>query len=115
MRLELLFSLLVLFLTGMTTTFLALFAWERRNKTPEAPVFTALLAACTLYSFGYAGELSALTMEGKFLWSRVQYLGIAPLPALWLLLSIRATDRTQLLTPLLRKALVLLPLITLTL
>lgn len=115
MRLELLFSLLVLFLTGMATTFLALFAWERRNKTPEAPVFTALLAACTLYSFGYAGELSALTMEGKFLWSRVQYLGIAPLPALWLLLSIRATDRTQLLTPLLRKALVLLPLITLTL
>jgi len=65
-------------------------AWRRR-RIPVALPFAGLLACVALYCFGYAFELANGSLPGMLWWNRVQYLGIAFIPAFWMILVIRYT------------------------
>jgi PAS domain-containing protein len=78
-------------------------------RTRETVAFALLVFGCGIYSCGYAGELSARTLEGKLLWSYFQYLGIAVLPPLWMTYVIHYTGRQRMLAGPLRWLLWVIP------
>ncbi|MBP2641542.1 MAG: hypothetical protein H6Q66_2493 [Firmicutes bacterium] len=76
----------VLLIASVVNAFLAVYAYyHRRNKIGAIP-YIGIVLALTFYSLGYAFEISSSTLEEVILWLRVEYLGIAFFPALWLLL-----------------------------
>ncbi|MFH1617651.1 MAG: histidine kinase N-terminal 7TM domain-containing protein [Candidatus Margulisiibacteriota bacterium] len=66
---------LCLILSAMITLALSVYA-IRRKGTPGASVFSLMMLAVTVYSFGYALELASTTYEGMSFWVKIEYLGI---------------------------------------
>jgi diguanylate cyclase (GGDEF)-like protein len=64
----------------------AVFAWDalRLRARPAGIAIAALLSTAAIWTGGYAGEILAASLEGKLLWAKVQYFGIAMLPIAWL-------------------------------
>jgi diguanylate cyclase (GGDEF)-like protein/PAS domain S-box-containing protein len=67
----------------------------RRRSTAGFPAFAALLAVAFLWCVAAYGEALASTLEVKALWNRVQLLGIAVAPPLWLLFAAAYTGRRR--------------------
>src|SRR5581483_3580897 len=61
---------------------LAVLAWRRR-PTPGAVEFACFAVAVGVWCFGNAVEMSRSDLEGKFFWTRIQYIGVASAPLLW--------------------------------
>jgi diguanylate cyclase (GGDEF)-like protein len=80
------------------TGLLAVYAFRFRT-TPSAGPLGWMMLACSLYSLGYAFELASSTLQNMLFWSRVQYLGISFIPALWLLFILTYCGRETWLTP----------------
>jgi diguanylate cyclase (GGDEF)-like protein len=80
-------QVLILTLGLITTSLLtfAVFALTRRRKSPSAMSLGLLIAALTLYSGSYIGELLSTTLGGMLRWNRLEYIGISFLPAFWIL------------------------------
>ena len=104
------YALLVL-TSGLICAALAIYVWGRRPRRGAAEM-TLLLAAMSIYAVGYALELLSNDLAAMRFWLRVEYVGIAPLPALWLRFVFQYTDRPAWTTP--RSALLLfaIPLLT---
>jgi diguanylate cyclase (GGDEF)-like protein/PAS domain S-box-containing protein len=81
-------TLSTLFLCGFVIA-LALCAYgaAKRKKVPGAGIFALLMAGIAVYCFGSVFEVSAGTLERIVFWVRVEYLGIATIPAFWLILA----------------------------
>lgn len=64
----------------------AVLAWDalRLRARPAGLAIAALLTSAAIWTGGYAGEILAATLQGKLLWAKVQYFGIATLPLAWL-------------------------------
>lgn len=71
----------LLFVSSLVTLVLCLSA-ARQHRNPVAYWFSWLMLAVSFYSFGYAMELASATLATVKYWLRVQYLGIAFIPAL---------------------------------
>lgn len=71
---------------------IACFAWLRRSSRGALTIFWLSLSIL-IYSFGYAFEIQSQTLEWALFWIGVEYLGIATLPAFWLMLCIQFTGR----------------------
>ena len=56
---------------------------------------TALAAAVIIYALGYAGELLSRDLNSMLWFVRMEYVGIANLPALWLSLALFYTNRIR--------------------
>jgi PAS domain S-box-containing protein len=56
----------------------------RYRRIPAAAPLGVLFIGLTIWSFAYSLELSSVTLEGKLLWTRIQYIGILAAPASWL-------------------------------
>lgn len=60
-------------------------AYQRRRQT-GVKEFMALMIACSLYSLGYAFELSSNALSQVIFWLKIEYLGISFIPFFWILL-----------------------------
>ena len=67
---------------------LALHVWRRRG-TPGSVTFVWLLGAIALWCVSGAAHWTAGTLDAKIAWARVQYLGIATVPALSFTFALR--------------------------
>lgn len=78
----------------------AIFAWVawRNRVTRGSALFSAFMAAMTLYAFGYSMELSSLSLSGMLFWSKIGYLGIYLFPTLFLLFVLQYTGRDKWIT-----------------
>lgn len=72
---------------------MALVAWRRRGRAPEANILSLLMLAASAYCFGSAQELAQTSLERAMFWLHVEYLGIPWIPALWILLARRHAGR----------------------
>jgi signal transduction histidine kinase len=96
----------------------ALLAWGiglyivSQKRTRDAWTFALLMFATGLYCGGYSRELASGTLENMLFWSKVQYVGIALIPALWLEYTLLYTGRTGMLKSVTRAALWIVPLLT---
>ncbi len=70
----------------------------RTRANPGADAFAALALALCVWSFGYAFELLVPGVPAKLFWAKIQYAGIAALPAAWLAFALRHTRTVTRLT-----------------
>jgi len=89
---------LILFMSSIVLGWLAVYALVRPSVTGSRAC-ALLLAAMTLYSFGYGMELACRALPSKLLWIRVEYAGIAFIPALWLIFVLQYLGRHRWLSP----------------
>lgn len=61
--------------------------------------YFALLVAIFIYALGYAYEIESTTIEGIYGWLRFEYLGIAWLPTIFLILAFQYSGQQNLLKP----------------
>ena len=98
-------------LSGLICVALTFYAWSRRPRA-GAVELTLLLAAMSIYAVGYAFELLSGDLAAMRFWLRIEYVGIAPLPALWLWFVLRYTDHPSWTTPRCAWLLFAIPLLT---
>jgi len=63
-----------------------------RFRVPGTATFVALSLAAAMWCFGYVAEKAQTLPEGFFWAARIEYLGLAFLPPLWLLVSLSWID-----------------------
>jgi len=84
--------------TGCITLFLG--GWSVKYiKTYGSKAFTALMLCISIYSIGYGFELSSKDLSEALFWIDFQYLGIAFLPAFYIIFAFRYVGRNSILTP----------------
>ncbi len=75
------------FTTALLSLLVALYVWPRRQTVGALPLtFIALVIA--VWMFGYGMELQVTGLADKIWWQKVQFIGIALGPYLWLWLSL---------------------------
>jgi signal transduction histidine kinase len=79
---------LILFTSAAVSFWLALHV-RRRNRTPGSTTFVWLLVAIGTWCLSGAAHWAADSLDAKIAWARVQYLGIASVPALSLTFALR--------------------------
>ncbi|HED24626.1 MAG TPA: diguanylate cyclase [Firmicutes bacterium] len=85
----------------------------RRYKTAGgAKEFSLLVLACALYSSAYGLEISSIQLETVLFWLKIEYLGIAAIPALYILFALAYTGRSNRLSVLSKLSFFIIPLIT---
>ncbi len=73
--------IILLGISGLVSVYMA--AWAQlRHRVPAAREFSLLSLANSLYSLGYAIEISRLDLQGILEAIRIEYLGLAFIPAL---------------------------------
>ncbi len=85
------YALILLAVTAVSVT-LALHAWRLRD-TPGAKELALLLAAVSVWSFGYGLEFPFTDLGVKVFWASVQYLGVVTVPVAWAVFALRYTGR----------------------
>ena len=96
---------------GIITFALSVFSFQRRKIT-GALTFFGLMVTITLYSWGYAYELSGINLNEILLAVRIQYLALAALPVFWLILAVQYTGFSRWLTPAFYTAISIVPILT---
>lgn len=86
---------LTLLVPAFTAGVLAIFAFTGLRIIGSRVFGFAMLAVFT-WSIAYAAELSSVYLQGMLLWLSVEYLGVATIPVLWLLLALLYSGREQL-------------------
>ncbi|MDQ1276810.1 MAG: hypothetical protein QG610_2388 [Euryarchaeota archaeon] len=78
-----------LIFSGLISTLLAIRAYRVFNYrgSPFARHFTVVMLCMTLWSVNYAFEIGFLDIEYKYLFARLQYLGLAFVPVAWFLFA----------------------------
>ena len=107
------YTLLLLAVAAMALL-LALYMWRRRDAT-GAKAVAALMLAVFAWSLGYAFELGESGLGVKVLWAKFEYLGIATIPAAWLVFALQYAGREKWVTRRNLMLLAVLPLVTLVL
>lgn len=79
-------------LSVLTIGTLSLVAWRRR-RSPLGRAFFLFALLITLYTFGYMCELASDTLPTIRFWLRVESVGIAFLPAAWIILAVNHTKK----------------------
>ncbi|MCX7023386.1 MAG: GAF domain-containing protein [Spirochaetes bacterium] len=102
---------LPLFAIACLTGGIAVYAF-RRSRQAGAITFGWLVTAMAAWSACYALELLAPTLAGKVFAGKLEYIGIASTPVLWLLFALEYTGHKDWLTPSKRIALFALPVLT---
>jgi signal transduction histidine kinase len=77
---------------------LAIYAF-RYIKSPGTLAYCFLLLGISIYSFGYAFELKSDNLQDILFWLKTEYLGIAFLPSIFIILALQYTGRGHMLKP----------------
>ncbi|WP_322798632.1 histidine kinase N-terminal 7TM domain-containing protein [Thermoflexus sp.] len=104
---------LILMLFGAASIALgvAVYAWRAR-PAPGSTALFLLNMLIALWTSGYALELLQIDLPNKIFWAKVQYLGIAFVPTLWLIVALQYTGRARWTSPIRLGVLSLEPLLT---
>ncbi len=78
--------IIALCIAAVIGVWLTLLVWRKRG-VPGAVPFVILSAALTEWSFTYALEIGAKTLEAKIICAQFQYIGIAMIPVGWFLFA----------------------------
>ncbi len=105
-------SLLYL-ISAIITATLAVYAWNRRENQAVMALLL-LLAALSVWSFGYGLELALTDLTHMKLANMLQYIGIATIPPLYFYFAALYTGNDHHLTPVKIALLFVIPVITLT-
>ena len=111
LKIIIIFSLL---LSAGTTTLLSLHSVKKLRNAGTAG-YMGLMVTTTLYSLGYALELHQTTLAGIRFALKIEYLGIASIPAFWLILAIQYTGKEKWLSKSVCGLIFIVPLITMVL
>ena len=65
----------------------------RRREDPLMPPFILLMAATTLWTVCYAGQIAFADLETNIIFNSLEYPGIVTVPLAWLLLADRKSTR----------------------
>jgi diguanylate cyclase (GGDEF)-like protein len=105
----------ILITSSLATGVLALYCYNnaRTHHNSYAKIFGILLAAITLYSFGYTMELASKTLPAMLFWSKIQYLGISMFSPLWIIGVIKYIGKDKWLTWKTEISLFIIPVLTL--
>jgi PAS domain S-box-containing protein len=105
---------ILLLIVSCLGTILAWYAWRQRALPAAGPLAGIAFCAAT-WALTYAFELIAPTVEAKIFWARLQYLGITGLPVAWVLFAAQYAGRGIRLRWRTLSAMLLIPIITLSL
>src|SRR5690554_6287012 len=87
-----------LLLSAAVSAFLALYAWGRRQVVHCAAAFALFALACAWYALGYGLEVMAPDLASKVLLAKLEWLGIAAMPPLFLVFTLQYAGYGHLLT-----------------
>jgi signal transduction histidine kinase len=87
----------LLFATAIGTILMAALA-VRRKSIPGAASLFWLMTGVSIWTLGYALELSMTDIRWQLVWAKIEYLGILSAPVLWLTLTISYTRKDAWLT-----------------
>lgn len=104
----------LLLLTAFATILIAVLA-TRRSNVPGTRGLFWLMVGVTIWTVGYAFELSMTELGWQLFWAKVEYLGILSAPVLWFVITIQYTRRNELLSPRTFLLLTVVPLVVLVL
>ncbi len=106
--------LLLLLVSAVVTTLLAVYSWRHRTLPGAAPfVFTTVIV--TGGSLTNALEMMSAGLDGKLFWGNLQYISHAGIPVAWLAMTLQFTGRDRWLTRRRLAYLCVIPAITLVL
>ncbi|MCG2784079.1 MAG: PAS domain S-box protein [Anaerolineae bacterium] len=72
--------------SGLVSILIAIYAWMRRSN--QSAIALAVLALVIAeWCIGYALEIAAVDLAGKYFWGQLQYIGIATVPVFWLIFT----------------------------
>jgi len=103
----------ILLASALISGFVSYSAFKRLNQTPVASLFMVMMALITLWSLGYAIELSSTSHFNAFLGVRIYYISIVSVPVLFLIFSAQYGEIDKFLNRYTVTALFLIPSITL--
>ena len=84
----------LLFSTAVVTGLLGLYVWHS-SSSQNLLIFGLFIFTVALWSFCVGFETLAQNLEGKLFFSKLQYLGVAPLPVLWVVFTLSYTGRRR--------------------
>ena len=90
-------AVIYMLLAGIVSALLTVAAWRHRS-VPIIQPFLLLMAAVTVWIFGYAGELMSSSLSTVLLLNDIEYLAIPIVPVAWLFLVLVYTGRGHYLT-----------------
>ncbi len=109
---ERLLIIIILLSAAVVTLLLSVIAWRKRTSAGPAAIYLSLcMAAVSIYSFGYAMEVSSNTLPAIMFWVRFQHWGSQTVTPTWLLFSIYLAGKEKLITPKRTAALYIIPLL----
>lgn len=76
-----------LLVSSLIAGFVAYYGWQRRTTVSGGTALALLALACAEWSIAYALEIAGIDLSTKLLWGKVQYIGIAAVPLLWILFA----------------------------
>jgi PAS domain S-box-containing protein len=85
-------------IAAVIAALVAFYSWLRR-PAPGATALAMMMVAVSEWSLGLGVEIGGLDVSTKFLGFQIQVLGLYLLPVLWLLFTLRYTDRGDWVTP----------------
>ena len=88
---------ITLLISGTVTVFMALLILQRLGAVRW---FGFLMLAIAIWALSYGFELSTTTLAQMLFWINLEYIGIALLPALWIVFIMKFIGKEQWLTPL---------------
>jgi diguanylate cyclase (GGDEF)-like protein/PAS domain S-box-containing protein len=83
----LIFYVSLLILTVALSSVMATYAWRRR-PSPGARPFSLVMLSLLIWSFAYIFEILGSTIETKFFFLKIEYIGVVGLPTFWFILVI---------------------------
>lgn len=83
--------------TAVVSATVGVFVWRRGNVSPNR-VFPLLMFAMSWWSLAYGLEMASTDPAGMRFWLRIEYLGIAATPVLWLLFAAQYAGKAVWLT-----------------
>jgi PAS domain S-box-containing protein len=103
---------ILLSISALVSVGVAVYAWRRRPAPGAVPLALLMLGAAT-WALGYAVATGLKDLASRTFWAQVQYLGIATVPTLMLILTLQYVGQDQWLTRRYVALLSIIPLLTL--
>lgn len=101
----------LLLISSMAASIVSVILFSRSEGYVHS--FSLLMIAVALWAFGYGMELSVKSLSSALWWIRLEYIGIALIPALWLAFVLKFSSLMPSIKPHVYAAIGLIPLLTL--
>lgn len=100
---------LLMIVSSIISLFLSLYAWRKRRDNLAVLSLSLLLAAATIWSFGYGLEVASTNLAQMKIAAVFAYIGIATIPVFFLIFAARYSGNDAWLTPFIIKLLFIIP------